>query len=147
MTRAFLFAKATAAIFLLRLPIKFISQLTGFSLCLTNQITALAPRIINVRRYVSPRLLIPSNTCLPPLEFCLGINPSHAANCRPFLNSLTSPTVTTMTLAVIGPNLGITVNLRTASFSLQSCRIKTSSSSTCRSISFRLSTSALTFLE
>ena len=47
-----------------------------------------APWIRSLRIYVFPRLLIPSNFCLPPDECSRGVNPRHAANWRPFLNCL-----------------------------------------------------------
>ncbi len=56
----------------------------GFAL--GHRITARAPWISRVRREVSPRLLMPSSVCLPPLEFCRGTNPSQAASGRPFSN-------------------------------------------------------------
>ena len=50
-----------------------------------------------------PRLVILPKLLLPPLEFCFGVKPSHAANCAPFLNCLKSPTVATTADAVIDP--------------------------------------------
>lgn len=51
-----------------------------------------APWTINVRKYVSPRLVMPSNSGLSPLECCLGTRPSQAANCRALLpKHLASP--------------------------------------------------------
>src|SRR5207248_3534435 len=45
--------------------------------------TDLAPWINSMRKYGSPRLVIPKCRCLSPLECCLGTSPTHAANCRP----------------------------------------------------------------
>ena len=39
---------------------------------------------------------------LPPVEYCRVVSPSQAANWRPELKSLASPTVATTALAVIG---------------------------------------------
>jgi hypothetical protein len=36
---------------------------------------------------VLPVFVMPLNRSLPPLEFCRGTNPSHAANWRPFLKA------------------------------------------------------------
>lgn len=52
---------------------------------------ARAPWTISVRKYVSPRLVMPSSNGLPPLECCLGTKPSHAVNCRALLKHLPSP--------------------------------------------------------
>src|SRR5450432_3631940 len=42
-----------------------------------------APWISSVRKYASPRLLIPSSVGLPPLELWRGTRPSQAETCRP----------------------------------------------------------------
>lgn len=47
-----MFARATAATFLLRLAISFLIQLSGSALFSANRMTALAPCISRVRRYV-----------------------------------------------------------------------------------------------
>ena len=81
--RAFLFARATAAIFGLRRPAtraNHPSARSGRRLRLSS--TERAPWISNVRKYVSPRLLMPSRFVLPPEEFWRGTSPSHAANWR-----------------------------------------------------------------
>lgn len=59
---------------------------------------------------------MPNNTFLPPLECCLGTNPSQAAICHPFSKFLASPTVATSALAVIGPMPGNLASLRLSSF-------------------------------
>ncbi len=51
----------------------------------------------------APLLVILPKLVLPPLECCLGVKPSQAANCAPFLNCLKSPTVATSADAVIEP--------------------------------------------
>lgn len=60
-----------------------------------------------VRRYTSPRLLMPSSVALPPLECCRGTSPSHAASCRPFLKLCASAIEATSAVAVSGPTPGI----------------------------------------
>jgi len=45
--------------------------------------TDLAPCINRARRCLLPRLLMPNNFDLPPVEYCLGTSPSHAAISRP----------------------------------------------------------------
>lgn len=57
---------------------------------LARYTTERAPWIRRVRRYESPRLLIPNSRVFPPLECCLGTKPNQAANCRPFLKVLPS---------------------------------------------------------
>jgi hypothetical protein len=39
---------------------------------------------------------------LPPVELCLGVNPSHAAKSRPDLNTLGSGTLAAMAEAISG---------------------------------------------
>ena len=48
-----------------------------------------------MRRYVSPRLLIPCSITLPPEPVCFGTRPAHAANSRPELNAFGSPIIAT----------------------------------------------------
>ena len=40
---------------------------------------------------------------LPPVLNCLGTNPTHAANCRPWSNAFASPAVATLVVAGSGP--------------------------------------------
>src|SRR5215472_16205793 len=83
---------------------------------LRHPTTALAPWIISRRMYPSPRFEIRPRRSLPPLDRCCGTSPSHAANCRPDLNWVASPTVATIALAVIGPTPGIVASRRVTSF-------------------------------
>jgi hypothetical protein len=53
--------------------------------------------------YRSPRLEIPGSRALPPLDRGLGTSPSQAADSRPFLKQLRSPTAATSAVAVTGP--------------------------------------------
>src|SRR5262249_37948998 len=68
---------------------------------------ALAPLIIGRRKYWLPRFEILPRRVLPPVEFCRGTRPSHAANSRPLRNAVGSPTVAAMAVAMIGPIPGI----------------------------------------
>ena len=67
--RASLLASATAATFLRGRASSARAQRESRSvLCLAWRNTVRAPWMRSVRRYVSPRLLIPNSRCLPPLE-------------------------------------------------------------------------------
>ena len=105
-------AKATHALLNpLRITIAFIHS----DACLYRNRTALAPWMRSFRKYVSPRLLIPSSVCLDPLECCFGTNPNHADKCLAFLNWWMSPILDTRALAVIGPIPGMSNNRLQAS--------------------------------
>src|SRR4249920_2754803 len=100
--RAVLFASATATTRLgrrLRSPITHGSALVAFE---RNRL-ALAPLIRSRRKYWLPRLDMPPNRFLPPVEFCRGTRPSHAANSRPLRNPLGSATIAAT--CVDGPRL------------------------------------------
>jgi len=56
-------------------------HLTGIVLCTAQQVTSCDNE--QLRRYLSPILLIRPSRSLPPLDFCSGVNPNQAANCRP----------------------------------------------------------------
>src|SRR4051812_19315642 len=80
--RAVLFANATATTRLgrrRRSPITHGSALVAFE----RSRLALAPLISSRRKYWLPRLDMPPNRFLPPVEFWRGTRPSHAANSRP----------------------------------------------------------------
>ena len=62
---------------------------------------ARAPWISSVRRYRSPRLLMPSSSVgRPPVDRCRATSPSHAAISRPLRNSPASPNDATSAVAV-----------------------------------------------
>src|SRR5210317_345786 len=83
-TLASLLATATAALFLPLLSlIRLIQRLKGSSRPTAWRTTVRAPWTRSLRRYRSPRLLIPNRRLLPPLLYCLGTNPRDAAACRP----------------------------------------------------------------
>ena len=70
MIRAFLFAKATVAMFLLRRHISWLSQSLRLSVLLWQCLSTERDQwISNVRKYLSPRLLIPPRRSLPPVEY------------------------------------------------------------------------------
>jgi hypothetical protein len=104
MVRANLFAIATTATFLGRRVASWVSH-SGGDLLLVS--TERAPRISSVRRYLSPRLLIPSNRTRPPVPVCRGTNPSQVANSRPDLKAFASPSVATAAVALSSPTPGI----------------------------------------
>ncbi len=54
-----------------------------------------------------PRLLILSSLGLPPVEYCRGTTPSHAANSRPLPKAAPLPMAATMAVATTGPIPGI----------------------------------------
>src|SRR5271168_1886959 len=58
------------------------------------------------RMYRLPCLVMAPSFSLPPLEFCLGVNPSHAAKSRPDLNTLGSGTLAAIAEAISGPTPG-----------------------------------------
>ena len=62
-----------------RSPITHGSALVAFE----RSRLALAPLISSRRKYWLPRLDMPPNRFLPPVEFWRGTRPSHAANSRP----------------------------------------------------------------
>src|SRR3981081_2002325 len=71
-----------------------------------------------VRKYRLPRLLMPSNFCLPPVEYSPGTFPIQAARFRPFPNVFALPTAATRAVAVTGPTPGISVSRWQSSCSL-----------------------------
>src|SRR5262249_23559906 len=104
--RAVLLASATATTKLgrrRRKPITQGSALVAFE----RSKLALAPLIISRRKYWLPRLEILPRRVLPPVEFCRGTRPSHAANSRPLRNAVGSTTVAAIAVAMIGPMPGM----------------------------------------
>jgi hypothetical protein len=103
-TRAVLLAWATPArLFPRRTMRPWRQRLRPSGLPSTVRKTERAPWMSTFRRERSPRLLIPSNSGLPPVECCRGTNPSYAAHSRPFLNVVASPPAATKAVAVKGP--------------------------------------------
>jgi hypothetical protein len=79
--RASLLASATTAAFLCILVIRPRSHApTGSD---SQAALARRPAIKSLRRYLLPRLLIPTRRGLPPVVTCRGTKPSHAAKSRP----------------------------------------------------------------
>src|SRR5215469_8304784 len=98
--RAVLFASATATTRLgrrRRSPITQGSALVAFE----RSRLALAPLISSRRKYWLPRLDMPPRRFLPPVEFCRGTRPSHAANSRPLRNPFGSTTVAAIAVAIV----------------------------------------------
>src|SRR5215813_14529857 len=110
--RAFLFATATAVRFHpRRSSTPRIHRLRLSVFVLAQRRVARAPWSSSLRRYLSPRFLIPNKRVCPPVECCLGTKPHHAAHCRPLVKPPTSPPAAISAVAVIGPTPGI-VNRR-----------------------------------
>src|ERR1700735_1379514 len=115
---ASLLAKATTATLRWALLISsFAHRPSGVSRSAIWGSAARAPWINCLRRYLLPRLLIPSSFGLPPVVNCLGTKPSHAARSRPWLNLSARPTAATRAEATIAPIPGIVVNRQASSFS------------------------------
>jgi hypothetical protein len=55
----------------------------------------------SIRRYLFPRLLMPSSFGLPPVVCCFGTSPSQAPRSRPRLNAAPSPTAATKAVAQV----------------------------------------------
>jgi hypothetical protein len=105
MMRACLAASATAAILFPRRCFSCSAQRLLASVRLpVSWSTLRVPWINSVRRYTFLRLLMWPRRVLPPLEYCWGTSPSHAANCRPFLNAFPSPIAATIAVAVVAPH-------------------------------------------
>src|SRR5215217_296163 len=68
----------------------------------------------SIRRYLLPRLLMPSSFGLPPVVCCFGTSPSHAPRSRPRLKEPASPIAATSAVALRTPMPGIVVSRRAA---------------------------------
>ena len=80
--------------------------------------TLRAPCTKSLRKYLLPRLLMPSNFCLPPVEYSPGTIPIQTDSFLPFPKALPWPTAAIRAVAVTGPTPGISVSRWQASFSL-----------------------------
>jgi len=117
--RSSLFASATTATFWRVRAISCASQQLNPGACLLRYcITTRAPCTNSLRRYEFPRLLMPSNFCLPPVEYSRGTIPTHAARSFPLRKPVPLPIAATRAVAVTGPIPGIDVSRWQASFSL-----------------------------
>jgi len=74
------------------------------------RMTAIEPTTSIWRRYWLPARDMPPSRSFPPLEFCRGTKPIHAARSRPVLNRRGSATLATKALASSGPMPGISIN-------------------------------------
>src|SRR6202166_4966591 len=88
----------------------------GVCLCLCCS-TLRAPCTNSLRKYLFPRLLMPSSFFLPPLEFSPGTIPIQSDSARPFPKALPLPIAPIKAVAVTGPTPGISVSRWQASFS------------------------------
>ena len=81
-------------------------------------------------------MLIPSSFALPPVEYCRGTSPSHAAKSRPLRNAAPFPMAATRAVATMGPMPGI-CRMRQQPASLEAiCSSRSVSSSICCSTVF-----------
>jgi len=127
MMRAFLLATATIARFIPRPSRSALThRLNGSDLVPDTRTTDRAPCTNSVRRCLSPRLLMPIKRRLSPLECCLGTSPIQAAICRPFLNSLPSPTAAMTAVAVLGPTPHMPDIRRHSEFALKTASMRRS---------------------
>lgn len=111
MIRAILFASATITTFIGRRKRRSWIHGSDFRAFVT---TLRAPCTSNVRKCVTPRLLIPCKSTFPPDPVCFGTKPAHAANSRPDRKVFASPTIATAAVAVRRPTPGISLIARTA---------------------------------
>jgi hypothetical protein len=70
----------------------------------TWRFTAVAPATSKRRRYLPPCFEMAPRRVLPPVECCIGVCHSKAANCRPDRNWSGSVTVAAIAVAVITPS-------------------------------------------
>lgn len=71
---------------------------------IAQRTAALAPMISSPRKVRSPIRDVSPSFCLPPVERCSGVSPSHAAKSRPLLKAWAVGARATSAVAVIGPN-------------------------------------------
>jgi hypothetical protein len=101
--RAFLFATATHAFAVPSFRCLSVIHLLRLSCFLdARNTTDREPWTRSVRRYGSPRFVVPDSRCFSPLEFCRGTRPSQAANWRPLWKVF--PFEVAATTAVAGTN-------------------------------------------
>src|SRR3981081_3137866 len=117
--RTSLLAKATTTTFWCVRPNSCANQLLRPGACLCRCCSTLrAPCTKSLRKYLLPRLLMPSNFCLPKAEYSPGTITIQADRFGPFLKVLPLPTAATRAVAVTGPTPGISVSRWQASCSL-----------------------------
>ncbi len=111
-----MFANATATTCLCRRVINSHTQALNRSLRRpATRMIPCAPCTKSFRKYVSPRLVMPSNCTRPPLDLWPGTSPSEVANWRPFLNACALPTVPRIAVAMTGPTPARRVSRRQTS--------------------------------
>lgn len=65
----------------------------------------------SIRRYLLPRLEMHPNMVRPPVLYCRGTRPTHAAKSRPRSKASPSPTAATIAVEIIGPIPGTVMTL------------------------------------
>lgn len=88
----------------------------------------LAPIISSRRRDRSPILVVAPRHCLPPVECCRGVSPTHAAKSRPRRNVSGGGAKVAKAVAISGPMPGIAIRRRAVSSSRARRAISASSS-------------------
>ena len=96
-------------------------------------ITLLAPMISSRLRDRSPIFVVAPRRCLPPVECCLGTNPSQAAKSRALRNVSGGGASVARAVAIKGPIPGTVISRRATSFSLAQRKISASSLPICAS--------------
>src|SRR6185312_11604943 len=115
-TRASLLASATTTVFLCARSRRLFSHFpSGVVLADSEGRAARAPCTSSLRRYLLPRLLIPSRRGLPPVVIWRGTKPSQAARSRPRANVAASPIAAARAVAFNTPIPGMLAKRRAAS--------------------------------
>ena len=94
---------------------RLLNQPSGLTWFVAAKMAERAPWMSSVRKYASPRLLIPSSVGLPPLELWRGTKPNQTETCRPLRKLCASATEATSALAASGPMPGILSSLQLSS--------------------------------
>ena len=113
--RAILLASATAATLIGRRSMRRASQSRFVPCWRAYRMTAIAPVTSSQRKCRLPCLEILPSLSLPPVEYCRGTKPIHAARLRPDENVFQSPTSASSAVATIGPTPGISSSRRLSS--------------------------------
>lgn len=128
-TRASLLASAQATTLgCRRVSICRVQLTNGPEFLSSRCINALAHWTNNLRRFLSPLLLMPSKFVRPPVLYWQGTRPIDAAKSRLRAYCWPSPISAVSTLAVTGPTPGMVNKRRPRSSSASCCAISLSSS-------------------
>jgi hypothetical protein len=90
-----------------------------------------------------PRFDTAPSFCLPPLDFCSGVNPSQAAKSRPARKPSGAGTRAVIAVAAIGPTPGIVMSRRATGSAFARRVISVSNSATCASSARNVVTSTV----